>query len=106
MEKNTSEGFVFLNSFYEAINEIDDKQVRDEITSAIITFGITENVDFEQLSPVARFGMKIIIPIIEKQKPNIATKKPLVRSVEDQKRAILKNLTKTKSAILKNLTIT
>ncbi len=75
MEKNTTEGFVFLNSFYEAINEIDDKQVRDEITSAIITFGITENVDFEQLSPVARFGMKIIIPIIEKQKAKYRNKK-------------------------------
>ncbi len=75
MEKNSSEGFVFLNSFYEAINEIDDKQVRDEITSAIITFGITENVDFEQLSPVARFGMKIIISIIEKQKAKYRNKK-------------------------------
>ena len=61
-------GFVFQDSYLEAVEELDDETQKAEIIQAIVYYGIYGEVDFEKLSTTARALMKLIMPQISSQK--------------------------------------
>ena len=82
MEKNetTQQAFVFHPSFWNALKELDDNSLKNEIAFAIISYGNEGEVELAELSPVARFAMRLIMPIIDKQQETYRRKRDAGKS--------------------------
>jgi len=72
----TTEGFLVMPSYTEALEEItDNPELVKEIKIAIVDYGSQGELDFNSLSPFARCYMRLIMGIIDKQKDTYRKKR-------------------------------